>query len=89
MSDSQDHSKLRWIKGELDATIEQVHADLERYMEGDEDASLMEGCVAKLHQVYGTLQMVQAYGAAMLAEEMELVIKDKYVMRLDFGRQEA
>ncbi len=89
MSDTQDHSKLRWIKGELDVTIEQVHADLEKYMEGAEDTTLMEGCVAKLHQVYGTLQMVQAYGAAMLAEEMEFVARDLCDGAINQGREDA
>ncbi len=89
MSDTQDHSKLRWIKGELDATIGQVRSDLEKYMEGTDDPTLMEECVTRLHQVYGTLQMVKAYGAAMLAEEMELVARDLSAGAIDQSKQDA
>ena len=31
----------------------------------------MQACVANRHQVQGTLRMVELYGAAMVAEEME------------------
>src|SRR3546814_3543855 len=31
----------------------------------------MRACAAYLHQVHGTLRMVELYGAAMVAEEME------------------
>ena len=35
----------------------------------------MRFCLTYLHQVQGTLQMVEFYGAALLAEEMEFVAR--------------
>ena len=35
--------------------------------------SLMRFCATYLHQVQGTLRMVELYGAAMVVEEMERV----------------
>ena len=73
MSETQDHSKLKWIKGELDTVILRARNALEEYISGAGDPELMMSCAQDLHQVYGTLQIVELYGATMLAEEMELV----------------
>ena len=35
----------------------------------------MRFCLTYVHQVHGTLQMVEFYGAALLAEEMEQLAK--------------
>ncbi len=75
MSNTQDNSTLKWIRGELDNTIKQARVELEDFIEGSGEKWLMSGCVKHLHQVSGTLQLVQLYGASMLAEEMELVAK--------------
>lgn len=75
MSNTQDYSSLKWIKGELDEAVRLARQDLEEHIEGGGDAALMESCATRLHQIQGTLQMVQIYGAAMLAEEMELVAR--------------
>ncbi len=75
MSNTQDFSSLKWIKGELDEAVRQARHDLEEHIEGGGDVALMESCATRLHQIQGTLQMVQIYGAAMLAEEMELVAR--------------
>lgn len=68
---TQDHSTLIWIKGALDEVILSARKDLEDYIEGNGDAETMVKCAEKLHQVRGTLHMIQLYGPAMLAEEME------------------
>src|SRR5690606_12851060 len=38
--------------------------------------SQLKFCLSYLHQIYGTLQMVEFYGAALLAEEMEAVAQN-------------
>ncbi|MEJ2528939.1 MAG: Hpt domain-containing protein, partial [Gammaproteobacteria bacterium] len=73
MSETQDHSNLKWIKGELDTVILRARDVLEKYINGGGDSESMMTCAKDLHQVYGTLQIVELYGATMLAEEMELV----------------
>lgn len=66
-----DVNVLNWVKGEIDETITQARAALEAYVENPDDDSQLRFCVNYVHQVHGTLQMVELYGAALVAEEME------------------
>ncbi|MEC8443902.1 MAG: Hpt domain-containing protein [Pseudomonadota bacterium] len=70
---SQDYIALEWVKGEIQETLLQAQQALEAYVEHPEDKSRLRFCLSYLHQVHGTLQMVEFYGAALLAEEMEAV----------------
>ena len=66
-----DFTTLGWVKPQIDETLLQARQALEAYVEDPADASLMRFCATYLHQVQGTLRMVELYGAAMLTEEME------------------
>jgi chemosensory pili system protein ChpA (sensor histidine kinase/response regulator) len=66
---------LLWIKRELDETLQRSRQSLEAYVEDQEDERPLTECLEHLHQVQGTLRIVEVYGAAMLAEEMEAVAK--------------
>ncbi|MDE2178338.1 MAG: Hpt domain-containing protein [Xanthomonadaceae bacterium] len=66
-----DFTTLTWVKGELDETLKQARQALEVYVEDPADASQMRFCATYLHQVQGTLRMVELYGAAMVIEDME------------------
>ena len=70
-----DYSTLNWVKEEIDDTMKQARNALEEYVENQEDATQLRFCVTYIHQVYGTLQMVELYGASLFAEEMELLIQ--------------
>jgi len=70
-----DFSKLSWVKKELDETLKEARQSLETYVENPEDKAQLRFLAAHLHQVYGTLQMVELYSASLLAEEMEQVTK--------------
>ncbi|MEK9714053.1 MAG: Hpt domain-containing protein, partial [Thalassolituus sp.] len=70
---SQDYIALEWVKGEIQDTLQQAQQALEAYVEHPQDKSRLRFCLSYLHQVHGTLQMVEFYGAALLAEEMEAV----------------
>ncbi|VAW96230.1 Signal transduction histidine kinase CheA [hydrothermal vent metagenome] len=70
-----DINTLNWVKSEIDETMEQARTSLESYIEDQQDESLILFCINYLHQVYGTLQMVELYGASLLAEELELLAK--------------
>ena len=86
MSDLSDNSALKWIRSELDLSLETARNNLERYIEDEGGDELIEEAIANLHQVCGTLQLVQIYGAAMLAEEMELVsrgLRDDKIKKRD------
>ncbi|RMF19929.1 MAG: Hpt domain-containing protein, partial [Gammaproteobacteria bacterium] len=71
MAGSHDYVALEWVRGELDDTLKQAQQALEAYADNMEDSSRLRFCLNYLHQVHGTLQMVEFYGAALLAEEME------------------
>src|SRR5450432_182501 len=58
---------------EVNATLAEARGALESYVEQPDNVGLLERCVADLHQVQGVLRMLEIYGAALLAEEMEHV----------------
>lgn len=73
MSETHDHSKIKWIKDELDRVVLQARNALEEYTDGSGESELMTSCGQYLHQVKGTLQIMEIHGATMLADEMEQV----------------
>ncbi|WP_447744810.1 Hpt domain-containing protein [Pseudomonas nicosulfuronedens] len=75
MGDRHDYVALEWVKGEIAETLKQARQALESYVENPQDPTRMGFCLAYIHQVRGTLQMVEFYGAALLAEEMEYLVQ--------------
>lgn len=68
-----DFTTLNWVKQELDDTLKQAVQALEAYAENSGDKSQLRFCINYMHQVQGTLRMIELYGAAMVLEEMERV----------------
>jgi len=58
---------------EVNATLAAARSALESYVEQPDNATFLEQCTQDLHQVQGVLRMLEIYGAALLAEEMEHV----------------
>ncbi|MEN5209041.1 Hpt domain-containing protein [Stenotrophomonas terrae] len=73
LRDAMSHAALGWVKPELDETLRQVRNEVEAYVEEPNDSSRMRFCAGYLHQVQGTLRMVELYAPAMVAEELELL----------------
>ena len=71
MAEQHDFQALDWVKGEIEETLKQAQQSLEAFVDNPEDSTRMRFCLTHLHQVAGTLQMVEFFGAALLAEEME------------------
>lgn len=71
MGERQDFIALEWVAGEIGETLSQAAQALEAYIANRDDATKLRFCLTHIHQVYGTLQMVEFFGAALLAEEME------------------
>ncbi|MEP7043286.1 MAG: Hpt domain-containing protein [Dokdonella sp.] len=71
LHDDGDFTALNWVKQALDATLAQAREALEAYVEHPGSLDPMRSCVTHLHQVQGTLRMVELYGAAMVVENME------------------
>ncbi|MDH5191469.1 MAG: Hpt domain-containing protein [Gammaproteobacteria bacterium] len=68
-----DYSTLSWVKGEIDQSLKQARQALEEYLEDQDDETKLRFCINHIHQVCGTLQVVELYGAALVAEEMEKI----------------
>ena len=71
LQDHIDFTTLQWVKPELDETLAAARDALESYVDNPGNRDAMRSCADSLHQVHGTLQMVELYGAAMVADEME------------------
>ncbi|MEJ2755206.1 MAG: hypothetical protein P8104_05070 [Gammaproteobacteria bacterium] len=73
MGGSQNYQALDWVLGEIEQTLKQAQYALEAFADHPEDATHMRSCLTYLHQVHGTLKIVECFGASVLAEEMELL----------------
>ena len=71
LRDAIDYTTLGWVKPELDETLRQARIEIEDFAADPTDTSRMRFCAGYLHQVQGTLRMVELYAPAMVAEEME------------------
>ncbi len=75
LRDAMSHAVLGWVKPELDETLRLARAEVEFFVEQPTDTSRMHFCAGYLHQVQGTLRMVELYAPAMVAEELELLAR--------------
>ncbi|WP_416740346.1 Hpt domain-containing protein [Pseudomonas sp. NFX71] len=71
MGDRHDYVALEWVKGEIAETLKVAHQAIETLLDDPQATHALSECLACIHQVHGSLQMVEFYGAALLAEEME------------------
>ncbi|MHC8302925.1 Hpt domain-containing protein [Pseudomonas sp. ZS1P83] len=71
MGDRHDYVALEWVKGEIAETLKVAHQAIETLLDDPQATYALSECLACVHQVHGSLQMVEFYGAALLAEEME------------------
>jgi len=75
LRDAMSHAVLGWVKPELDETLRLARSEVEFFAEDPADTSRMHFCAGYLHQVQGTLRMVELYAPAMVAEELELLAR--------------
>ena len=71
MSATKDFVALDWIKGDISQTLDEAQHALEAIAEAAEDMSSMRACLTALHQVHGTLRMLEIEGPTRLSGEME------------------
>ncbi|KPY39541.1 Hpt domain-containing protein [Pseudomonas syringae] len=71
MADRHDYVALEWLKGEIAETLRQARNELDAFIEDLANSAAMAECLNLVHQVHGSLQMIEFYGAALLAEEIE------------------
>src|SRR5271166_5346980 len=66
---------LHIVAKELTTTLNEARAALEAYAERSDQHVFLEKCADQLHLAHGVLRLVEVYGAALLAEEMEHVTR--------------
>ncbi len=71
MGEKRNFAALDWVLGEISDTLKEARQSLEAYVEDPKDSTRIRFCLTHIHQVHGSLQMVEFHGAALLAEEME------------------
>ncbi|WP_122315007.1 Hpt domain-containing protein [Pseudomonas cichorii] len=71
MADRRDYVALEWLKGEIAETLRQARQALDEFASEPANTAAMAECLNLVHQVHGSLQMIEFYGAALLAEEIE------------------
>jgi chemosensory pili system protein ChpA (sensor histidine kinase/response regulator) len=72
---------LHIVAKELATTLNDARTSLEAYAERSDQRVLLEKCADQLHSAHGALRLVEVYGAALLAEEMEHVTR--YLLNSD------
>ncbi len=74
-SDTVEYNSLNWVKKELDLVLDDAQKAFNIYIEDTSETDKLQECIDQIHLIHGTLLMVELYGAAMLAEEIEEVLK--------------
>ena len=82
-------SALAIVSVELMETIRNAHLALEDCVDGRGGSAALVRAGELLHQARGALQITQTYGAALLAEEMELGCKYLAALRAGKGREDG
>ena len=78
MTQQRDYLALEWLLGEIEVSLQHCVPVIEAYVAGtataeDDALGAVQGA---LHQVAGSLQMVEFSGDALLAKEMERAVAD-------------
>ena len=71
MATAREHFALDWIKADLLETLNDARVALDDYAEQAGDETRMRACLTGLHQVHGTLVMLELKGVTQLADHLE------------------
>jgi len=71
--DAIDHTALGWVKPEIDEALRQARIELEAFADAPNGENSMQACMGYLHQVQGTLRMLELQAPTMVSVEMEQV----------------
>ncbi len=71
MTERRDYVGLDWVAGEIAESLQAAQEALQAFIDDPNDSTRLHFCLAHIHQVQGSLQIVEFFGVALLAEEME------------------
>ena len=77
-SDTIEYNSLGWVKKELDLVLEDAQKAFNIYIDDATESDKLQECIDHVHLIHGTLLMVELYGAAILAEEIEALLQALY-----------
>lgn len=72
---SIDLETFNWVKSEVETTLNSANDDLQKYVSSDDKQSLFS-LSNQLHQVVGSLQMLEMKSLSSLLMEAELLVED-------------
>ncbi|MEQ3696459.1 MAG: Hpt domain-containing protein [Pseudomonadales bacterium] len=73
MAVDRNFTALDWISSELDEVLNAATQSLNQWLQKTDDEAQLRFCLSYLHQSAASLRMVECYGVAVLAEELELL----------------
>ncbi|RMA82231.1 Hpt domain-containing protein [Umboniibacter marinipuniceus] len=73
MAVDRNFTALDWISSELDEVLNAATGALNQWLQKTDDEAQLRFCLSYLHQSAASLRMVECYGVAVLAEELELL----------------
>jgi chemosensory pili system protein ChpA (sensor histidine kinase/response regulator) len=71
MASAREHFALDWIKSDLLETLNDARLALDDYAEQGGEETRLRACLTSLHQVHGTLLMLELKGVTLLADHLE------------------
>ena len=71
MASVREHFALDWIKSDLLETLNDARVALDDFAEQGGDETRLRACLTSLHQVHGTLLMLELKGVTLLADHLE------------------
>ncbi|TFH50831.1 MAG: chemotaxis protein CheA, partial [Lysobacterales bacterium] len=83
-----DHATLQWVQGDIEDTLTQARAALEKFSEDSHSSHYVKSCADALHSVHGVLEMLEYYGACLLLEEMESLCRMLQNAEMDDANEE-
>lgn len=78
-----EHFALDWIKGDLLETLNEARIALDDYAELGGDETRLRACLTGLHQVHGTLVMLELEGVTRLADHLEQLAQAMHDSKVD------
>jgi len=78
-----EHFALDWIKGDLLETLNEARIALDDYAELGGDETRLRACLTGLHQVHGTLVMLELEGITRLADHLEQLAQAMHDSKVD------
>lgn len=78
-----EHFALDWIKGDLLETLNEIRIALDDYAELGGEETRLRACLTGLHQVHGTLVMLELEGVTRLADHLEQLAQAMHDSKVD------